>query len=245
MLPEGVQSRRRIEKAVRVVTILAIVCTCLSLASVFLPSGELTIRQPTATHRAARSLYELGRSSDQVRAFIDGFRASPAKRVGVKALDRLSPHLGGRVGGRVGSRLGEQAADVREAVAILDGLDDEELDTAGTVMATVLWSLIGLHVLLVVLLMGTDVGTRRARVVGALVVAVLTAAMAIGVFVALDQLVDAANAEVGRAIFALRPGAYLLPAAALLSLAVMVAVVVTHAAARRGWRPESPSGPGG
>jgi hypothetical protein len=237
VLPEGVKSRRRIEKAVRVVTILAIVCTCLSLATVFLPSGELTIRQPTATHRAVRSLYELGRSSDQVRAFIDDFRASPAKKVGARALDRLSPHLRGR--------LGEQAADVREAVAILDGLEDEELDTAGQVMAGVLWTMIGLHVLLVLLLMGTDVGTRRARVVLALVVAVLTAAMAIGVFVALDRIVDAANAEVGRAIFALQTGAYLLPAAALVSLAVVVAVVVTHAAARRGWRPELTSPPTG
>ena len=237
MLPEGVKSRRPIEKAVRVATILAIVCACLSVASVFLPTGELTIRQPMATHRAARSLYELGRSSDQVRTFIDEFRASPTKRVGVGALDRVSPHLGGR--------LGAQAADVREAVAILDGLEDEELDTAGTVMAAILWSLIGLHVLLVLLLMGTDVGTRRVRVVLALVVAVLTAAVAIGVFVALDQVVAAANAEVGRAIFALRPGAYLLPAAALLTLAVVVAVGVTHGAARRRWQAEplTPHGP--
>jgi hypothetical protein len=225
---EPVLSKRPIDRAVRVTTIAAIVCTCLSLAAMFLPSGEVVIKEPMATHRAARSLYELGKSSGSVRSFLATFRTSTAKRFGVKALDRLAPHLSGR--------MADDAAQLREAVAILDGLQDRDIDRAGTAMAAILWTLISLHVLLVLLLQGTDVGTGRARVIAALVTALLIAALAVGVYVALDRIVGAANAELGRAIFALRTGAFLLPLAALVALSTVIAVVVTHTVARRSWR---------
>lgn len=226
-MSEPVHSTRPIERAVRVSAIIAIVCTCLSLAAIFLPTGELVIRSPAATHRATRSLYELGKSSGSVRSFVASFRASPAKKIGVKALDRLAVHLPGRAA--------EQAEELRQAVAVLDSLEDRDIDRAGTVMVTTLWTLIALHVLLVLLVQGTDVGTSRARVIIALSTALVTAAVAVGVYIALDRIVSTANTEVGRAIFALRSGAFLLPAGALLALATVVAVVVTHTLARRGW----------
>lgn len=229
-MSEPVHSRRSIERAVRVSAIVAIVCTCLSLAAVFLPTGEVAIRSPAATHRAARSLYELGKSSGSVRSFLASFRASPAKKLGVKALDRLADHLPGRVA--------EQAEELRVAVAVLDSLEDRDIDRAETVMAVALWTLISLHVLLVLLVQGTDVGTSRARVILALVTALVTAAFAVGVYVALDRIVSTANAEVGRAMFALRGGAFLLPVGALLALSTAIAVMVTHTLARRGWVPE-------
>ncbi|HVV84358.1 MAG TPA: hypothetical protein VHE35_14925, partial [Kofleriaceae bacterium] len=208
-----------------IATITAIVAACLSLASVFLPTGELVIREPMATHRAERSLYELGRSSGAVRNFVAAFRSSAAKRVGMKVLDRVAPHLPGR--------LGSDAADLRDAVTILDGLKDRDIDTAGEVMTATLWTLIALHVLLVLLLQGTDVETSRARVILSLVVAVVTAAVAIGVHVALTEIVDAANAELERHLFTLRSGAYLLPLGATIALATVLATAVTHALARR------------
>ena len=212
------------ERSVRIATIIAVVATCLSLASMFLPTGELIIREPMATHRAARSLYDLGKSTGAVRGFIASYRSSQVKKIGVKALDRLAPHLPGR--------LQSQAAEVQEAVAVLDGLRDEDITTAGKVMAVTLWTLISLHVLLILLLQGTDVDTRRARVIFALMVSLLTTACAIGVHVALRRIVEAANLELDRQMFALRSGAYLLPLAALVSLATVVATVVTHTLAR-------------
>lgn len=229
-MSEPVLSSRPIDRAVRVTTIVAIVFACLTLAAVFLPSGELVISEPMATHRAERSLYELGKSSSSVRRFIAGFRSSTAKKLGVQALDRLAPHLSGRVA--------EEASELRDAVAILDGLEDRDLEKAGEVMAATLWTLISLNVLLVLLLQGTDVGTSRVRVILSLVLAVLAAAVAVGIYVALVRIVATGNSEVGRAIFALRSGAFLLPVAALVALATVIAVVVTHAVARRGWRPE-------
>ena len=214
-----------IERSVRVATIVAIVATCLSLASMFLPTGELIIREPMATHRAARSLYDLGKSTGAVKGFIASYRASKVKKIGAKVLDRVAAHLPGR--------LQSQAAEIQEAVAVLDSLRDEDITTAGKVMAVTLWTLISLHVLLILLLQGTDVATSRLRVLLALAVAVVTAAVAVGVHVALRRIVAAANVELEREMFALRTGAYLLPLAAIIALATVIATVVTHTLARR------------
>lgn len=228
-MTDGVPGVRRSELGVRVAAIVAVVCACVSLGSVFLPTGELVIREPMATHRAARSLYELGKSSGAVRGFLAHYRSSSAKKIGVKALDKLAPHLP--------DRWRSPADDVREAVSILDGLQDRDIDTAGKVMSAVLWTLISLHVLLILLVQGTDVDTRRARVILALVVAVVTAAVAIGVYVALRRIVDTANTELEREMFGLRTGAYMLPLAAALALATVIAMTVAHAIARRGRPP--------
>ena len=216
---------RRAERAVRVATIAAIAITCLSVASLFLPTGELAVRQATTTTSASRSLYDLGKSTGEVRSFIDAYRASAVKRLGARALDRVAPHLSGR--------LGERAAEVQEAVAILDGIEDRHIDTAGKVMAGTLWTVISLHVLLILLLVGTDAGTGRARVVITVIVAVLNSMVALGVYVALDRIVTTANAELARNMFALRSGAYLLPVAAAVALAAVTVVAITHGAARR------------
>ena len=215
---------RSSERAVRIATIAAIVATCFALGSVFLPTGQITVKGPTVTHTAARSLYDLGKSTGAVRSFLHSFRSSTAKKIGVKVLDKLSPHLRGRVG--------EQADEIREAVAILDGLRDRDIDTAGKVMAGVLWTLIALNVLLVLLLQGTDASTSRARVWSSCVLAFIAAAVAVGVYVALTRIVATANAELERDLFALRTGAYLLPIAAVVALATVVAMTIAHVIAR-------------
>lgn len=208
----------------RVAGIAAIVCTCLSLAAVFLPSGELVIREPMATHRAARSLYELGKSSGAVRGFLARYRTSAAKKFGVKALDKIAPHLP--------DRYRAQAAEVQDALTVLDGLQDRDIDTAGKVMTATLWTLISLQVLLILLLQGTEATTSRGRVYFALAVAVLTTAVALGVYVALLHIVAAANAELERDLFRLRTAAWLLPATALAATVAVVAMIVGHARAR-------------
>ena len=209
----------------RVAGIAAIVCTCLSLAAVFLPTGELVIHEPMATHRAARSLYELGKSSGAVRGFLDRYRTSATKKFGVQALDKLAPHLP--------DRYRAQAAEVQDALTVLDGLQDRDIDTAGTVMTVTLWTLISLQVLLILLVQGTEVTTHRGRMYLALVVAVLMSAVAFGVYVALQRIVATANAEVERDVFRLRTAAWLLPTTALAAMVAVVAWLIAHGRARR------------
>lgn len=220
---------------VRITAIAAVVATCLSLGSIFLETGEMTIKGPTKSHHAARSLYDLGKSSTAVGKFLATFRSSTAKKIGVKALDKLAPHLPGRVA--------DQAAEVREAVAVLDGLRDQDIKTAGQVMTGILWSLIALHVLLILLVQGTDVETSRVRVVLAVIVSFLTTAVAVSVYVALSKIVEAANVELERDLFSLRSGAYLLPAAALVSLVTVLAMMVSHTIARRRRAAPAPTSP--
>ena len=104
-------------------------------------------------------------------------------------------------------------------------------------MGAVGWEVPLLEGLFVLLGQGIDVATRRARVILALVVAVVTAAVAIGVYVALRRIVDTAKTELEREMFGLRTGAYMLPLAAALALATVIAMTVAHAIARRGRPP--------
>ena len=216
--------RRPDVRAMRIAGMAAIVCTCLSLAALFLPSGELVIREPMATHRAARSLYELGKSSGAVRGFLAKYRTSTAKKLGAKALDKLAPHLPDRYRG--------PAAELQDALTVLDGLRDRDIDTAGKVMTTILWSLISLQVLLILLVQGTEATTSRIRIYLALLIALLATAVAIGVYLALQRIVATANAELERELFRLRSGSWLLPASALAATVAVVAWLVGHARAR-------------
>jgi hypothetical protein len=210
---------------VRIAGFIAITCCCLGLSSLFMPTGQLLVKQPLATHRVERSLYQLGKSTSAVRRFLDAYRSSRVKKVGAKALDKVAPHLPGGLRSRAG--------DVQEAIAILDGLRDDDIDTAGKVMATTLWTLLTLQVLLILLLQGTDVGTGRLRVAAAVVSAVAVAAIAVGVHLALREIVAAANVELEREVFTLRNGAYLLPAAGLGAAVATIGFAISHTIARR------------
>lgn len=209
----------------RLAVFVAIACTCLGLSALFLPTGELVVRQPLATHRVEKSLYELGKSTGAVRRFLARYRSSTARKLGEKALDKVTPHLPGALRSR--------AEDVQEAAAVLDGLRDEDIDTAGTIMSTTLWSLLSLQVLLVLLLQGTGLQTGRARLVVAALVSLVVSGLGVGIYLALVKIVEAANAELEGQVFSLRTGAYLLPIATVAAALAVLAAIIGHTLGRR------------
>lgn len=199
----------------RVAAQAAIVCALLCVLGVFLPAGRLDLGGKLGASRTSRSFYQLGKSTDAVRAFLARYRASTAKHLGAKALDKLAPHLPGR--------LQSPTREVQDAMATLDELRDEDVRTVGTITAVTMWSLLALNLVVIALVFRTDGRTARLRVAAALVGSLLTAAIAVAVHLVLRTVVAEANAEVERTLFSLRGGAYLMPVAAVASTLAVIA----------------------
>ncbi len=204
--------------AVQLAVRAAILCACLCVAGIFLPVGEVSVRTPVSTHTRSASLYQLGARKDAAKQFLHKYRGSMARKVGAKALDKLAGKLHG-------GRIRDGVVDAQDAMATLDALKDEDVDTVGGIIVAVMWSLIGMNALMPALVYGAHVGSRRVRIAAAAVVAAVTALAAIGVHLVVARVASEANAELGAPLFALRGGAYMIPLAAIAG-AVAVGVMV-------------------
>jgi hypothetical protein len=223
--------------AVRLAASAAIVCALLCMVGVFLPAGQLDTGNRLVSHRTSQSLFQLGKSTDAVRAFVARYQQSTARKLGAKALDKLAPRLPGRLQSR--------AADVQDLNATLDAIRDEDVELVGKVTAATLWSLLGANLLVIALLFRLRARSSRLRVAAALLASLLTAALAVAVYLVLDRVVLEANREIGRPLFALRAGAYLMPAAAVAGFAAVVVTLIAYVRARSGPAPAGARGWGG
>lgn len=210
----------------------AMLCAVLCVVGAFLPAGELAIRTPVSTHRRTASLYQLGASKDAAKTFLHRYRSSLGKKLGVKVLDKVAPRLRGR--------LGSGASDLQDAVATLDSIQDRDIDTVGAIIVAVLWSLLGVNLLVIALLWGVDATSRRLRIAAAVAVAVIAAILGIAVYLVLARIVSEANAEVERSVFALRGGAHMMLLAGLGLLIAAAITAIGYARTRARFRPPTP-----
>lgn len=206
--------------AARAAIVLAFFC----MVGVFLPAGRLDLGGKYAAGHTSRSFFQIGKSTGAVRTFVARYQASTAKRIGAKALDKVAPHLPGRLRG--------DAGDVQDAMTTLDDLRDEDVKLVGRIVATTMWSLLALNLLVIALLYGTTEHTRRLRVAAALAVSLVTALVAVAVCLVLRTVVAEANAEIEAPLFALRGGAYIMPATAVASFLATIAWFVFYLRAR-------------
>lgn len=210
---------------VRTLSWLAMLGAFTCALAVFFPAAQLRLGGGVVTAKTtSASFFQLGRSTDSVKAFLADYRESRVKKIGAKALDKLQPRLRGR--------LGSGAADVQDAMATLDALEDEDVELVGLITAATMWTLLAANLLLIALLLGIHPGSSRWRVGGAIAVSLLTAALALAVYLVLDRVVLEANREIGRPLFSLRPGAYVMPAAAIAAFVLTVAATIAYARAR-------------
>jgi hypothetical protein len=209
--------------AARVAVAFAIV----GMIALFLPVGEIAIGGSLAKVHSARSLFQLGKTTDGARQFLASYQASTRKKIGAKVLDKLAPHLPGRVR--------SAATDAQDAMSTLDAIDDHDVRTVGIAMTATMWTLFALNLLLVALLYNVDSRTSRLRLAGAAIIALLAASIAIAVLLIVRRVVAEANDAIGRPVyFSLRAAAYLLPFAAVTAAA---ATLVTIATRRRAGAP--------
>lgn len=197
----------------------AILCACLCVVGIFMPAGQVSVRTPVSTHTRAASLYDLGARKDAAKDFLHKYRGSMARKLGAKALDKLAGKLRG-------GRIRDGVVDAQDAMATLDALKDEDVDTVGTIIVAVMWSLIGLNVLTIALVYGAHVGSRRVRIAAVAAASTVTTLAAIAVHLVLARVATEANREIGATLFSLRGGAYMMPLAAIAgSIAVGVMLV--------------------
>lgn len=208
----------------RVAAWLLVACAMLGAVSLFVPSFELQAHG-RISKRAELSLYAAGQRREVMRRMLAGYRSTSHRKLGGEAVRKAAPRAGGRTR--------EALEDVRDAMDTLDGLTDDDVRTAGIGLVAAVWTLVGLEAVLAGLVFVGLVrsGHRRGRLIGALIVAVVVAALASALHVGVQLAAWEANDEVGRNVVALAPGAYLLPAAALLGLVLAIGLV-----AKRAWR---------
>jgi len=202
---------------------MASVLAC--VVGVFLPAGELRVGDPALRQNRTISLYRLGKSKDAVRSFLTEYRDSKTRRIGAAVLDRVSPHLEGR--------LRSDAGDVQDAMAALDTIRDEDIETVGRITSATLWGFLALELIAGALLFGVSARTSRLRLAAAVGVALLGAAVGVAIHLVLGRVVAEANAELELSLFALRAGAYVIPVAAVAAAAATIAVLIGQATLRR------------
>lgn len=196
----------------------------LGVLAVFLPVGQIDVAGGWGRAATSRSFYQIGRSTGAIRELIAEYQASTAKKIGARALDKIAPRLRGKAG--------SAASDVQDAMSTLDELRDEDVKLVGTIVSTVMWSLIGLNLAVVILLYGVNAATSRLRVAAAVLAAFLVGVLSVALYLVLDRVVVEANAEIGAPVFLLRFGAYLIPLAGAGMFLAAIAMVVGYVRTR-------------
>jgi hypothetical protein len=204
-----------------------VVCAAIAALGVFLPSIELEVHGVTV-RRASLSLYRISRERELARALFGRYSRSEGRRVGEALTAALVPRLGANKA---------HLDDAQDAMQTLDELSDADVRHAGQAISAAVWALLALSIamagLVLVELLRDAYRTRRA--VYACLIAVVDAALAVGMHLGCREAVWQANDQIGRELLALAAGAYILPLAATSALA---AIVTASVLARRRRAPE-------
>lgn len=203
----------------RVASWAFVACMLAGMIGVFLPSVAVEVGGVTVSHRATLSLYKAQQNRELVRRWLAGYGRSQSQRVGGAIVAVLLPHTKGAVN--------DHLDDVNSAMSTLRDVHDDDVETAGTVLAVLLWTFLALHVLAGGLVLRGLVHDRMARGQVA-VVAILTlliAVIGVGLYVGWGAAVFEANDELGHDVVGLAAGAYVAPVAALGAFAAMCALV--------------------
>lgn len=210
----------------RIASWVLIVSTMVAALGLFMPCLEVRLHGAVVSKRTSLSLYSANKHEDLVRKLLSAYRGSSRRHLGAAAIDAAKAHVHGRLGGMLG--------DARDAMDTLDDISDDDVRTAGAALAITLWTFLGLSAALIALVFVETMrgNYRRSRLVIALVVTVVIAAAAIGLHVLLREVAFEANDELGSDTVQLAVGAYLIPVAALGSVASAIALLVRRSRER-------------
>ena len=216
----------------RIASWIFIACAGLAAIGLFVPAIEA--RTAIAAHvggrlarRTTLTLHEAAADRDLARRLLAVYRASRGQHVGAQLLDAMEPLARGRIKDAVD--------DAHDAMSALGGISDDNARTIGTAVAAAIWLFLALQIAMAGLVFVQVVGGsyRRGRIVGALVLAIVGAAMAGAIFYGCEQVVLAVNDEIAYSIVELGPGAWMIPIAAVGALGCGIALLRAHVRASR------------
>jgi len=205
---------------VRVVSGALAVCVLLALAAVFMPSLEARIDGVTFGRRGTMSLYKASTERALARRLFASYARSKGRRYGEALATALLP--------RVKSRLHAVVDDIGSAMSTLDEVTDDDVRTGGTVLVIAIWAFLGLELLLGGVVLGESLrdDPRRGRLIAAIAIALIAAAIAIALHLVCREAAWEANDELGTEVVALGIGAYVLPVASLGGLVAAIVLLV-------------------
>jgi len=209
---------------VRFAAWLSIAFAVVSALAIAMPGLELQISGVSLGKRASISLYTAAKDRDVARALLEKYHATGSRKLGEKAADMVLEHA---------SKHAKKAHvdDARDAMSTLDDVNDSDVKVAGHALVGLTFGYPLLVVTMVLLLFGaTNESTfTLRRAIGGLVLGVLVAAAAVGVYFGWSMVVAEANDEVGATLFAMGVGAYMMPVCAGIALAGAIATLVLRA----------------
>jgi hypothetical protein len=190
---------------------------------VFLP--VLEVAGHVISKRETLSLHGAANNRALVRKLLATYRKSEALHVD-HAIGKVSPHSG---------RAKEYLDDTTDAMDTLSGISDEDAVQAGRALVILTWIVIGIAAMAVALIFFDVVsGTfHRGRIIGAVLVTLILAALAIAIRIGCGLVAFEANDELGAELVRLGVAATLMPAAALVTFGSAVTLLVLHVRSRR------------
>ena len=186
-----------------------IVCAVVAALSVFMPVLDVPVAGHVMSKRETLSLHGAASNRRLIRKLLAAYRHNSAARIGGAMVGKVSPHASGRAK--------DYLEDAGDAMDALSGISDEDAKQAGRALLALTWIVIGLCALMAALVF-FDVVTgvfHRGRIIGALVVAILVAAIAIAIRIGCGMVAFEANDELGAAAVELGVATIAMPAAAI------------------------------
>lgn len=177
--------------------------------------------------RQTLSLHGASQNRKLVRKVLAASRRSDMLKMGNAALGKASSHAGARTRSVI--------EDAGDAYDTLSGISDEDVQQAGRGLVALTWIIIGLCAAMIALVFFDVVGGvfHRGRIIGAIVVSLIVAAIGVAVKIGIGMVVFEANDDLGTSAFSLGVAAWVMPLAAISALLACIALLVLEIRSRR------------
>jgi hypothetical protein len=206
----------------RLASWIFVVAAAVTALGVFLPLLE--VAGHVISKRETLSLHGAANNRAMVRKVLGAYRKHEAVR---HVVGGITPHTGGRVK--------DYLEDADDAMDTLSGISDDDAKQAGRALLILTWFVIGLAALMIGLVFFDVVGGvyHRGRIIGALVLAVVLAAIALSLRIGCGMVVFEVNDEIGSEAVRLGIATIVMPIASITALACSIVLLVLHVRSRR------------
>lgn len=198
----------------RVVSWLFVLCALAAATGVFMPCLELTAIK---TKHGSLSLYDAASHRAVAARVIAAYHKSHSRALGELLTGKVLKHVSN-----------ETLGDVHDAMTTLDDVRDQDIEHAGTGLVVVIWLFVVLEAIAGLLVIGQLVGDvwRRRRLLAIVGIALVNAAIGVGLHVVCKEAAFQANDEIGKTIVGEGPGPIVMAAASVVGLVAAIAVAV-------------------
>lgn len=206
----------------RLASWIFVVAAAVTALGVVLPLLE--VAGHVISKRETLSLHDAANNRALVRKLLGAYRKHEAIR---QVVGGITPHTGGRVKGYL--------EDADDAMDTLSGISDDDAKQAGRALVILTWFVIGLAALMIALVFFDVVGGvyHRGRIIGALALAVVLAAVSVSLRIGCGVVVFEVNDEIGSEAVRLGITTTVMPIASITALACAIVLLVLHVRSRR------------